>query len=725
MANDCSQRICQFGNAHADTAKGDLNASGGDESSSNHRHLFSIGPLSGPNVTVVENSQLYPCGTQESFPDFTDSDGNVLTNTAHSYMECSNKGICDRSAGVCACFDGYAGSACQFASCPTNLNGVCSGHGTCQTAEAIAAGESGNVYDLWDADQTLGCVCDPGYDGPDCSERTCKYGADPLYYDDVVNIRVPNVTFMAYTAYASTAATIQGTYAIIVTDNAGKAWQTVPLDYRAECADIILSGVTYIGVISALEGLPNNVIPQGSVRCLKWDSLATSSGGWTEPFDRGIGVTALITMQFKFTVVLSQNVGALPPFQLNFYLDGSRPTLFSDETSSTLGYYSYSNGFSGEYTDYVPDLCAGVNVTLTLASTLDYYILQPFDSSQAALLKACLGGSDGNPANNVEVYNWDYGNATNPHLIKLIETTQEIPSYIDPKICHNVSNISPMTHICDVSTGTIYAQPANTVTSQTTTTTTTLTCNNFNPPGFFAVLQYNNNEFQVFTRAGQDYGTVNQNGVPVKTSFNVFTTTGYLNLVSSSVDAYTLYAGPSTGTVSYPITELSSNVVRTVKSNANGYASYNGNVDCATNPANTNGLLDCVNVGDMVMLVNTKMTQDSFLANPVYPQIYTLLKTSPALPISDSQRADDLNQLILDSPVNGVFTSYRNPTTFTPSFPVDTAAGLYKFYPPSNGGFTYAAQCSGRGICDLTAGICNCFAGYTSDNCGVINALAM
>lgn len=692
--------------------------------------LPSAGPPSGPNVTVVENSQLYPCGTQESFPDLTDSDGNVLTNTAHSYMECSNKGTCDRSAGVCACFDGYSGSACQYASCPTNVNGICSGHGTCQTAKAIASAESGNVYDLWDSEQTLGCVCDPGYDGPDCSERECKYGADPLYSDGVATVRLPNVTFMAYTKYASPAATIQGTYAIIFTDNMGKPWQTVPLDYRAECADIVISGVTYIGVITALEGLPNNIIPKGSVRCLKWDSLYTSEPGllanaWTEPFDRNIQVETLISMQFKFTVVFSQNIGALPPLKLNFYLDGSRPTLYSDETVSTLDYFSFSDGFSGEYTDYVPDLCAGVNATLKLVPTQNYYVLEPYDASQTALLKACLGGADGNPANNVEVYNWDYGSIFNPHLIKLVETTQEIPSYIDTKVCHNVSNLSPMTHICDSTTGIIYSSYPTT-TTQTTASTTTATCNNFNPPGFFAVLQYNGGEFQVFTRAGQDYGDVDQNGNLVATSFYVFTTTGYLQRVSSSVDAYTLYGGDgsSIGNLNYPATELSSNTVRTVTNNNNRYSGYYGNVDCATNPANTNGLLDCVNVGDMVMLFNTNQTQSTLLANPVYPQIYTLLKTSPALPTSDSQRPDDLNQLILDSPVNSVFTSFRD-TSYTPHEPYDTAAGLFKFYPPSNGGYTYAAPCSGRGICGQSTGICTCFAGYTYDNCGVINALAV
>lgn len=36
------------------------------------------------------------------------------------------------------------------------------------------------TYSGWDMDMIHGCVCDPGWTGHDCSERSCIYGDDPL-----------------------------------------------------------------------------------------------------------------------------------------------------------------------------------------------------------------------------------------------------------------------------------------------------------------------------------------------------------------------------------------------------------------------------------------------------------------------------------------------------------------------------------------------------------------
>ncbi len=82
MGNDCSERICQFGRAHADTPKGNLDGSPNGVASTS---------------TVLVGSQMYPNGVVEHIL----NPGN--SESIHEYMECSNKGICNRYV----CSDSY------------------------------------------------------------------------------------------------------------------------------------------------------------------------------------------------------------------------------------------------------------------------------------------------------------------------------------------------------------------------------------------------------------------------------------------------------------------------------------------------------------------------------------------------------------------------------------------------------------------------------------------
>ena len=54
----------------------------------------------------------------------------------HFYMECSNQGLCDRVSGICTCFDGYTGRACQRQQCPGDPL-ECNGHGVCLSVEQM------------------------------------------------------------------------------------------------------------------------------------------------------------------------------------------------------------------------------------------------------------------------------------------------------------------------------------------------------------------------------------------------------------------------------------------------------------------------------------------------------------------------------------------------------------------------------------------------------------
>jgi hypothetical protein len=104
----------------------------------------------------------------------------------HNEAECSNMGMCDRLTGTCMCNKEFTGLACSRKSCPMG----CSGHGQCHSMSYHSTQKDpgrGVVYkynDVWDFDMQYGCVCDVfrggGYTGPDCALRLCPTGDDPL-----------------------------------------------------------------------------------------------------------------------------------------------------------------------------------------------------------------------------------------------------------------------------------------------------------------------------------------------------------------------------------------------------------------------------------------------------------------------------------------------------------------------------------------------------------------
>jgi hypothetical protein len=261
QGNDCSERTCYFGIAHVDTPKGDLNADG---------------YVSGPLTTVITGSEVYPWGTSELYP-------NADANEGHFYMECSNKGICDRSTGQCECFDGYEGTACVRASCFFD----CWGHGTCESIKELAeqkgyntnvhdaptdrspggsnhhnfdlAVEESYAYDLWDQDKTFGCKCDPEFYGADCSLRKCKYGVDPLFYDNADGV-IKQTTVIHLGSKSAHNDNIGGTFRIVFYDVFGEKYVTKQIN----AARTGTSATSALQVRQALEGLPNSVISHQS-----------------------------------------------------------------------------------------------------------------------------------------------------------------------------------------------------------------------------------------------------------------------------------------------------------------------------------------------------------------------------------------------------------------------------------------------------------------------------
>jgi len=156
VGNDCSDRMCLYGKAFIDSPLGDLNANTIMDTDQQIHYLYS-------NSLVGE---LYPTAYGLAREDNTET-----WNEAHFYSECSNKGICDRSTGQCACFPGFEGEGCRRITCPNS----CSGHGQC-----VSMSVSNADYGAWDEKKTVECQCDPGYTGADCSFRKCPLGTDPI-----------------------------------------------------------------------------------------------------------------------------------------------------------------------------------------------------------------------------------------------------------------------------------------------------------------------------------------------------------------------------------------------------------------------------------------------------------------------------------------------------------------------------------------------------------------
>ena len=674
MGNDCTRRVCPFNVAHVDIPKGDLDSSG---------------TVTGPSQLVVRNSQVFPHGTTELFPSMLDSDQNVMQNSAHDYAECSNKGVCDRSKGVCTCMTGYEGNACQYASCPGYK---CSGHGQCLSARDLAARDAENTYELWDADKTLGCLCDAGFTGPDCSLSKCKVGYDPLYRDPGNSRRFANWSYVVYHMAGDSRVPIRGNYSLIFYDESGEDWRTDPIPYGATCSR----------VIRALENLPNNAIPDGSVRCTQWTdyNLITNAdepmlGGSCLQFSGCQGRLAPAISQYrgvKYTLAFPRNPGVLKPIQVDWFLDGYRPTLSTTEYLSTLGSFVYANGFSGEYTEFFTQKCVGVDVNLATIpdspTTSAATVLAGLTPLEFRYLAVCLGASDNLPDFSATVtvggssYTWDYGSTTWPHIVRLVD-----------------QSANPTTDLCDELNAVENPTPGAdySLNGGRSGTSKGRSCTVSAPSGFYAVLYYDPMAqiFKLLNRPGEDYSPT--------TVFSVFTTTGLAHLVSGSAKVYTHKRKP------YSTTVYTTN-------STTAFPNYRGNIDCLSNQPNQNGALECLEKGDRVFFLDPVLPAN----NPKYVNLHTVKRVYTANQNLNARSSTPGNvRITLD-------------TAMTSHWPINdlTVTGrVYKFFPPGawdppTSSYQYVAECSNRGLCHRDSGQCTCFSSFTGDDCSVENNFA-
>jgi len=673
---DCSLRTCPFGLAHVDSPKGDLD--------------MSADSLSGPSSTVLVGSTVYPYGTQEQFPNMTDSRGNALSNTAHYYMECSNKGICDRKVGECECFDGYEGSSCQRASCPND----CSGHGTCEHIKTLASLDFGNIYDLWDAEMTMGCLCDAGYSGPDCSSKDCKYGIDPLYIDDEATARVEAVSYQIKSESTDGTITTDGTYALKFYDVFGEDYVTEPIRMGADCYT----------VEDALDGLPNTVIPDDSIHCT--NDVTYSSAGYS-----------------GYSLTFRGNPGYLKELFVDTYLDGHVPTIYELSSSGALASYAhtvdiFNKGMTGEFVDYFATQCRYVYVTIAtndgssgtlpetgVAAELNSGYVLDFSSSTGGsdmgvkLFKQCLGDSDGVEADNVEVYDWDYGSiaydtsaymmSSYPHAIKLVE--------VDPSD--------------DYQGGMYYL----TWWSPETST-----------EGQFIVANYPTSD-------------------ALSATYAVYVTDGVVERV---IYDYGLGNDDDTEGGDRGTGEINDKDGAGVDPRITAYFSQYSNIlytsyDTACETAFAN-VEPCLDKGDMLFIIDSRYLINGYnpkgaaadgtdyddgngISTATYESgnLYTIMKIYKEDPTATSYVREDRYRIVLDKhiPFAGDTVSGNLNRGSTNNETVVGVVNIFKFSPATTGNYEFVAPCSNRGTCD--EGQCECFKGYTNDNCDVQSSLAV
>lgn len=204
LSNTCNME----GTAAAGTICGGHGTCNGNGTSNYYYQCLCNSGYTGADCTLM----TCPFGT----PLFQEASG---TDTARGTTEeCSGRGLCDRTTGVCECQTGFAGSACQNMDCPLSGTAHCSGQGTCKTmaqlaalasSEGVALGYtygSNNLANTWDHDKLYGCHCTTNfYFGPlggdvsefigyDCGQRMCPHGDDPLTEGDQQEVQAITCT---------------------------------------------------------------------------------------------------------------------------------------------------------------------------------------------------------------------------------------------------------------------------------------------------------------------------------------------------------------------------------------------------------------------------------------------------------------------------------------------------------------------------------------------------
>merc|ERR1711991_372171 len=174
-------------------------------------------------------------------------------------------------------------------------------------------------------------------------------------------------------------------------------------------------------------------LPQSFAQAMKAKHSKGFASSTEEGFPSSYSGTNVYTpikaVGYIYRIKFFGNPGKLREPEIEIHGDGKRPSILTQKNYHMITRV-YTDGQQGESDDYFADHCDGVTATINMANLdsggsykYNSYHYLGLSNSEIALLKACLGGSDDDDTNNIETYNWDWGNQIFPHLVKLVRST--------------------------------------------------------------------------------------------------------------------------------------------------------------------------------------------------------------------------------------------------------------------------------------------------------------
>jgi hypothetical protein len=486
-------------------------------------------------------------------------------------------------------------------------------------------------------------------------------------------------------------------------------------------------------------------------------TVASSTVGLPNSYDST--ATNVIPMSgYIYRIKFFGNPGALKQPEIETMLDGDRSSLMatdfslSSTTARTITSV-WTDGQQGEDNDYIADHCNGVQFTVakfdntaatdaTLPSRMIHY-LKSLTTAELALLKTCLGSSDNTQANNVESYDWDYGTYEFPHLVKIVRSQT---TYTDGG------------HYAAL----IWRQSRNTVGSDGYATSASTTDSNFFQSGWFELI----NPWYPLD-------------ADVSNIYEMYTTKGTLKLTAEKANAYFGFGSKTIFTYNTADANKEVSNAAAAGAGADTYNSYSGSVACEVNNKcdsetaagcttatkyrskktghaddqtnfEKNSINECLEKGHMFTFLSLYDDSADLTAlgkkvgyNPSAINLYTAtrLRTADAsatwkdvhgvaADLTDATAARQAEQTEQKSQMwrHQINTDLSVNWASAPASGIDATTGdfrLYKFTPADASTYNYVGECSNRGLCDSSEALCECFPGYSGDNCAQQNSLAV